>query len=146
MSDLKMSDVFKVSGNYMLEAVGDRTQCELRYVSRRDDGSLYSTMRAGLHGDKRKLECATHAINNHDRLVEEIAQLKADKEELVDRLSLRPVSEITPDFFVTGKKILAWNGYFFEAEWDGEDWCSIGGDDFDFFMTLPSEPLQKHKG
>ncbi len=54
--------------------------------------------------------------------------------------TMRPISEMTPDMFVVGKKLLAWNGYFFEVEWDGEDWCSIGGDDFDFFSELPRLP------
>lgn len=76
-------------------------------------------------------------------LQQQIEALKLDKSMLIDRLTLVPTKEMTPDYFVVGKKILVWNGYFFEAEWDGDDWCSIGGDDFDFFMPLPSEPLQK---
>lgn len=56
---------------------------------------------------------------------------------------MKPVSEMTPDLFFVGSKLLVWNGYFFEVEWDGEDWCSLGGDDFDYFSELPKLPEDK---
>ena len=39
-----------------------------------------------------------------------------------------------------GDRAIAWGGYAFEIEWDGEHWCSIGGDDFTHWMPLPSPP------
>lgn len=38
-----------------------------------------------------------------------------------------------------GDKAIAFGGYVFEIEWDGEHWCSIGGDDFTHWMRY-SEP------
>lgn len=35
-----------------------------------------------------------------------------------------------------GDKAIAWGGYAFEIEWDGDNWCSIGGDDFTHWMPL----------
>ena len=39
-----------------------------------------------------------------------------------------------------GERAIAFNGYVFEIEWDGEDWCSIGGDDFTHWMKTPEDP------
>lgn len=39
-----------------------------------------------------------------------------------------------------GDKALGWNGYAFEIEWDGEDWCSIGGDEAIYWMPMPEPP------
>lgn len=39
-----------------------------------------------------------------------------------------------------GDKAIAWGGYAFEIEWDGDYWCSIGGDDFTHWMPLPEPP------
>ncbi len=58
----------------------------------------------------------------------------------VDDIRLKPTSELKPEQFFIGSKIIAFNGYFFECEWDGEDWCSIGGDDFDWWMQCPEIP------
>ncbi len=54
-----------------------------------------------------------------------------------DKGRLKPTSELKPEQFFIGSKIIAFNGYFFECEWDGEHWCSIGGDDFEWWMSYP---------
>ncbi|MFG0772890.1 hypothetical protein ACF8PD_13780 [Vibrio plantisponsor] len=58
----------------------------------------------------------------------------------VDDIRLKPTSELKPEQFFIGSKIIAFNGYFFECEWDGDHWCSIGGDDFDWWMQYPKIP------
>ncbi len=47
-----------------------------------------------------------------------------------------------------GEKSLAINldssePYAFEIEWDGDTWCSIGGDDFTHWHPLPEVPQPK---
>ncbi len=39
-----------------------------------------------------------------------------------------------------GEKSLGWNGYAFEIEWDGDFWCSLGGDEPTHWMLLPNNP------
>lgn len=39
-----------------------------------------------------------------------------------------------------GDKAIGWNGYAFEIEWDGDFWCSIGGDEPTHWMSLPELP------
>ena len=42
---------------------------------------------------------------------------------------------------VDGNKILAFGaGYVFEAEFDDDIWCSIGGDTIYLWMPLPTPP------
>lgn len=74
MSDMKMSDVF-----------------ELPMVCEEGDGYLYSNdLRYSIVFDDSDLNMMTqkqsvaHAINNHDRMVEEIAELKGAVVELLD--------------------------------------------------------------
>jgi len=48
-----------------------------------------------------------------------------------------------------GEKSLAINldsdePYAFEIEWDGDTWCSIGGDNFTHWHPLPQIPEAKH--
>lgn len=52
----------------------------------------------------------------------------------------RPVND-TYNWSV-GDKAIAWGGYAFEIEWDGDIWCSIGGDDFTHWMPLPEPPKE----
>lgn len=79
-----------------------------------------------------------HAANDlsKERLI--VKSLTKKLEESLAEMKMIPVSKMSPDLFVVGKKLLVCSDYFFEVEWDGEDWCSIGGDDFDYFMELPS--------
>lgn len=44
-----------------------------------------------------------------------------------------------------GDKALAYGGYVFEIEWDGDAWCSIGGDDFTHWKPLPQSPKEQTK-
>lgn len=54
---------------------------------------------------------------------------------LIDRKAQEPSRE-------EGNKILAYGGYFFEAECDEDgDWCSIGGDEFTHWMPPPKPPM-----
>lgn len=78
-----------------------------------------------------------HAANelSKERLI--VKSLTKKLEDSLAAMKLRPTSEMSPELFVVGKKLLVWNGCFFEVEWDGEHWCSIGGYDFDFWMELP---------
>jgi hypothetical protein len=39
-----------------------------------------------------------------------------------------------------GDKAIGWNGYAFEIEWDGDYWCSIGGEEPTHWMPLPEPP------
>lgn len=74
MSDLKMSEVFGlpvIEGNFVNEHT--RMVCDQKGVFAMSNISASSRV--------------AHAINNHDRLVEEIAQLKADVAELVESLN-----------------------------------------------------------
>lgn len=46
------------------------------------------------------------------------------------------VEDARPENPQDGDKILGWNGYAFECEYDDGIWCSIGGEEFTRWMPL----------
>ena len=61
--------------------------------------------------------------------------------ELYQAMQIQPFATLPLSLCVPGSRILANDGsYFFEAEYDGEDWCSLGGDDVVYWMPLPPNP------
>ena len=46
---------------------------------------------------------------------------------------------------ILGNKVWAItkDGFQFECEYDGEDWCSLGGDEMTHHRALPAPPKEK---
>lgn len=127
MSDLKMSDVFD------LPVSVDKLNLNDGYIGGTGgmtianfDCEFVSTLSHEMATN------AAHAINNHDRLVEQIAQLEADKAELVEALtdiSNMCIGEIAMGYRLDAQSIV------------GSIYKATG-------LTNPelNELLQKHKG
>lgn len=42
---------------------------------------------------------------------------------------------------IDGNKVIGYGaGYLFECEWDGDDWCNIGGENMTHWMPIPQPP------
>ncbi|MFV0574802.1 MAG: hypothetical protein ACK5NC_05220 [Vibrio sp.] len=78
MSDIKMSLTFKDCLHYEDDRYSEHT----RFVIFSNDKAQAATW----YEDQADSIC--HAVNNHDRLVEENAKLKADKAELLNQLEI----------------------------------------------------------
>lgn len=84
------------------------------------------------------LDYIKHAALNYNKLQAENAELKKQNQWISGLVNGH-------SDWVIGEKAIAINfesdePYAFEIEWDGDCWCSIGGEEFTHWMPLPTPP------
>lgn len=77
-------------------------------------------------------------LNQSVESVDSVFKNKCDKQSELISVDYIPVNG-SYDWKI-GDKAIAYGGYFFEIEWDGDSWTSICGDDFTHWMPLPDLP------